>query len=138
MSIRSYEMRDARAAEVDETGATCGATIIDEAAVARVAAQLAGETRTRRTTDIFSALADPTRFRILQALSLEELCVCDVAAIVGVSQSAASHQLRLLRDRDLVTYRRDGKRAVYRLTDEHVRLLLEQGLAHAGERPVGA
>lgn len=138
MSIRSYEMRDAQAAEVDETAATCGATIIDEAAVARVAAQLAGETWTRRTTDIFSALADPTRFRILQALSLEELCVCDVAAIVGVSQSAASHQLRLLRDRDLVTYRRDGKRAVYRLTDEHVRLLLEQGLAHAGERPVGA
>ncbi len=107
---------------------------MDMAAVSRVSAKLVSEMWAKRTTDIFSALSDPTRLRILQALSLEELCVCDIAAIAGVSQSAASHQLRLLRDRDLVTFTRVGKRAVYRLADEHVRLLLEQGLAHAGER----
>ncbi len=122
----------------DDAAASCSTTVIDESAVARVSAQLARGALAKRTTDIFSALADPTRLRILQALSLEELCVCDIARIACVSQSAASHQLRLLRDRDLVAYRRDGKRAVYRLADEHVRLLLEQGLAHAAERTAGA
>ena len=135
MSSHAHEESSGRAAETRETAGACLISIIDDAAVARVSAQLASEVWTKRTTDIFSALADPTRLRILQALSLEELCVCDIAAIAGVSQSAVSHQLRLLRDRDLVAYRRDGKRAVYRLSDDHVRLLLEQGLAHAGERP---
>lgn len=86
------------------------------------------------TTGIFSALADPTRFRILEALSYQELCVCDLVALCEVSQSGVSHQLRLLRDRGLVAYRRDGNRAVYRLADDHVRTLLGQGLEHAGER----
>lgn len=111
----------------------CAASIVDDAAVARVTSRLPDDREAKRTSDIFSALADPTRLRILQSLSFEELCVCDIAAVADVSQSAASHQLRLLRDRDLVAYRREGKRAVYRLTDEHVRDLLAQGLAHARE-----
>ncbi len=133
MSTRSYE-QEAGSDGADDLRATCSSSTLDDAAVARVSAQLADDVLAKRTTDIFSALADPTRLRILQALSLEDLCVCDLAAIAGVSQSAVSHQLRLLRDRDLVAYRRDGKRAVYRLADDHVRLLLVQGLAHAGER----
>ena len=111
----------------------CSIVQVDAVAVARAGGSVPDERTVRRLSDIFSALADPTRVRILQALSVQELCVCDIAAVAEVSQSAASHQLRLLRDRDLVTYRRDGKRAVYRLSDEHVRLLLEQGLAHALE-----
>jgi len=130
MSRYAYE---SCAEEADEADATCSATIIDEMAVARVAPRLPGDDLAKRTTDVFSALADPTRLRILHALSLEELCVCDIAALAGVSQSAVSHQLRLLRDRDLVAFRREGKRAVYRLADDHVRLLLDQGLAHAAE-----
>lgn len=114
----------------------CSALAVDAAAVARVRTALAQEARVERTTAIFSALADPTRFRILNALALEELCVCDLAAVSGVSQSGASHQLRLLRDRGLVSYRRDGNRAVYRLADDHVRTLLAQGLAHAEESEV--
>lgn len=82
---------------------------------------------------IFSALADPTRLRILDALAAEELCVCDLAAVCGISQSGVSHQLRLLRDGGLVAFRRDGNRAVYRLADDHVRVLLDVGLAHADE-----
>jgi len=82
---------------------------------------------------IFSALADPTRVRILIALSEEERCVCDLADLAGISQSGVSHQLRLLRDRGLVVFRRDGNRAVYRLADDHVTTLLDQGLAHAAE-----
>ncbi len=95
-----------------------------------------GSRESIRTTAIFSALSDPTRFRMLEALSLGELCVCDLAEIVGVSQSGVSHQLRLLRDRGLVAYRRDGQRAVYRLADEHVRVLIASGLEHADEEPV--
>lgn len=94
---------------------------------------MADGARAKRTTDIFSALSDPTRFRILDALSVEELCVCDLACVTGVSQSAVSHQLRVLRDLDLVSYRREGRRAVYRLADDHVRVLIEQGLEHADE-----
>ncbi len=70
---------------------------------------------------------------MLDALSRAELCVCDLASIAGISQSGVSHQLRLLRDRGLVAYRREGQRAVYRLADEHVRTLLKVGLEHAEE-----
>ena len=111
----------------------CEIDLVDVGAVQRASAQLPDERTLRRLNQIFSALGDPTRVRILQALSVEELCVCDIAAVVGVSQSAVSHQLRLLRDRDLVTFSRQGKRAVYRLADAHVRMLLEQGFAHAHE-----
>ena len=96
-------------------------------------AALAADRRVELTTAIFSALSDPTRFRILDALSHEELCVCDLAQIAGISQSGVSHQLRVLRDRGLVTSRRDGQRAVYRLADEHVRTLIGVGLEHADE-----
>jgi len=120
-----------------EPTASCSALIIDAEAVARVRDSLAGESRTRRTVAIFDALADKTRFRILDALCAEDLCVCDIAAVAEVSQSAVSHQLRLLRERGLVAYRRDGNRAVYRLADEHVRALLTQGLAHADEPEEG-
>jgi len=80
-------------------------------------------------------LADPTRFRILDALSHAELCVCDIAEVAGISQSGVSHQLRLLRDRGLVAYRREGQRAVYRLADDHVQTLIASGLEHADEEP---
>ena len=111
----------------------CARYETDASAVSRVSAALADTSRTERVTAIFSVLSDPTRFRILNALALEELCVCDLAEIAGVSQSGVSHQLRLLRERGLVAFRRDGNRAVYRLADDHVRTLLAQGLAHADE-----
>jgi ArsR family transcriptional regulator len=112
----------------------CESEAVDHAcAVTRVLGSLASDGRVARTTAIFSALADSTRFRILDALACEELCVCDLAELAGVSQSGASHQLRLLRDRGLVTHRREGQRAVYRLADDHVRTLIGVGLEHADE-----
>lgn len=116
-----------------DDAATCEAVVVDGAAVERVRAALSGDKRVERTTAIFSALADPTRFRILDALLREELCVCDLSLLVGVSQSAVSHQLRVLRDRGLVAYRREGQRAVYRLADQHVATLIAAGLEHADE-----
>lgn len=88
-------------------------------------------------TQIFDALSDLTRFRILGALSLGEKSVSDLEEICAVSQSAISHQLRLLRDRGLVTARRDGRRVIYSLADEHVITLISVGLLHAAE-PVRA
>lgn len=86
-----------------------------------------------RLADIFKALADPTRARILYALTLEELCVCDLATLTGMTSSAVSHQLRLLRASRLVRFRRVGKMALYSLDDDHVRHLLAEGLCHARE-----
>ena len=82
----------------------------------------------------FALLADPTRARILHALSLaEELCVCDLALLIGMSQSAASHQLRLLRINRTVDRRKVGRVVYYRLADEHVRHMFADGLRHARE-----
>ena len=114
--------------------ATCSATVIDAGAVQHARELAASSNLVTDAVAIFSALADPTRLRILEALAIGELCVCDLAELSGVSQSGVSHQLRLLRDRSLVTFRRDGNRAVYSLADDHVRSLLAQGLAHAAER----
>jgi DNA-binding transcriptional ArsR family regulator len=108
---------------------------VDVVAVSNTRDALANDVRVERTTAIFSALADPTRLRILDALSHAELCVCELAELAGISQSGVSHQLRLLRDRGLVAYRRHGQRAVYRLADEHVRTLIASGLEHADEEP---
>ncbi len=82
---------------------------------------------------LFSALGDPTRLTILRALAEngDSLCVSDLAARTELSISAVSHQLRLLRDRDLVAARRDGRMVQYTLADEHVRTLIEVGLQHA-------
>ena len=111
----------------------CAARIVDAEAVGRVTRALPGDAARERLVDVFRALADPTRIRILLALSREHLCVCDLAEVAGVSESAVSHQLRMLRDLRLVEWERDGKRAVYRLADDHVRDLLAIGLAHAEE-----
>ena len=112
----------------------CEASIVDVDAVARVREALSTQPRRKSACDIHGAIADPTRHLLLEGLAMEPLCVCDLAELAGVSSSAVSHQLRILRDLDLVGYRRDGKRAVYHLADDHVRALLALGLDHAGEQ----
>lgn len=113
--------------------ATCSIDLVDEQAVREARGGLSSPALAERTTSLFFALADPTRFRLLEALMTGELCVCDLACVASVSQSAVSHQLRLLRDRGLVAFRRSGQRAVYRLADDHVRDLVAIGLTHAAE-----
>ena len=83
---------------------------------------------------IFELLADPTRARLLHALTLaDELCVCDLALLLGRSESALSHQLRLLRDRRVVSRRKAGRIVYYRLADDHIRHVLADGLRHVRE-----
>lgn len=88
----------------------------------------AGEAR--QITELFRLLGDMTRFKILQALSKRELCVCDIAAVLQMAQSAVSQQLRLLRSARLVKYRKEGTLAWYSLNDDNIATLLQQGLDH--------
>ncbi len=85
-----------------------------------------------RLAETFGALSDPTRVRIVSLLADAELCVCDLAAALGMSQSATSHQLRTLRDLRLVRRRREGRQIFYTLDDEHIADLFRRGLAHVG------
>ena len=83
--------------------------------------------------DFFKIFGDGTRVRILLALDAGEMCVCDISETLGMSMSAVSHQLRMLRDAHLVTSRRDGRSIYYSLCDDHVRTVLETALEHVGE-----
>lgn len=84
--------------------------------------------------DTFRVLGDPTRVKMLDALSGGELCVCDIAALAGISESAVSHQLRLLRGMRLVRPRRAGRLVYYSLDDQHIIELLRQALTHVEEQ----
>lgn len=87
--------------------------------------------------ELYKVFADRTRIRILYVLFESEMCVCDIALILNMTQSAISHQLRVLKQHRLVTYRRDGKTVLYSLADHHVRTMINQGLEHVKEgRPV--
>ena len=83
--------------------------------------------------DLFKTFGDTTRIKILYALMADDLCVCDLAELVGTSQSAVSHQLRTLKQAHLVKFRREGKSAMYSLADDHVHTMLAQGLSHICE-----
>ena len=89
--------------------------------------------RVEALADTFRVLGDPTRVRILDALSAGELCVCDIASLVGISESAVSHQLRLLRGMRLVRPRRPGRLVFYALDDQHIIELFKQALTHVEE-----
>lgn len=112
----------------------CSINEIDPEAVAFVQGKALPERTVEKVNRLFSALADPTRIKILNALMVtQELCVCDLAVIADLSVSAVSHQLRLLRDRDLVRARRDGRMVYYSLADDHVSTLMGNGIDHANE-----
>lgn len=81
----------------------------------------------------FKTFADPTRIRILMALAQQEMCVCDIAAFLEISESAVSHQLRYLRNSELVKNRREGTVLYYRLVDDHVSEIINKGLEHIRE-----
>lgn len=81
-------------------------------------------------SEVFRVFGDSTRIRILYALFESEMCVCDIAALLGLTQSAVSHQLRILKDAKLVRFRREGKSIFYALDDDHVRAILSLGMEH--------
>ncbi|MGE5418416.1 MAG: ArsR/SmtB family transcription factor [Acidobacteriota bacterium] len=111
----------------------CDVNCIHEDAVAEVRQSMIHSATVGLLADTFKILGDPTRVCILFALMKRELCVCDIAAVIGVSESAVSHQLRLLRTHRLVTFRREGKMLYYSLADGHIEKLFAQGLEHVTE-----
>ena len=111
----------------------CDLVQIDLARVRKIRALLVPGEAVGALAETFRALGDPTRVRILDALSHGELCVCDLAAVLGLSQSAVSHQLRLLRGLRLVRPRRDGRVVFYSLDDQHIMAILRQTLQHVEE-----
>jgi DNA-binding transcriptional ArsR family regulator len=112
---------------------TCEVYHADPARIAAIRASAAPDDAVEALAEIFKALGDPTRLRLLTALGQGELCVCDLATLSGISESATSHQLRLLRALRLVRARREGRMVFYRLDDDHVVGLVAQGLQHVGE-----
>jgi DNA-binding transcriptional ArsR family regulator len=104
--------------------------LVDPVAVQRVREQRLSGSTIQATAEIFKALADPTRIQIVYALAQAELCVGDLAAVLGMNESAVSHQLRLLRGLRVVRARRNGKLVYYALDDEHIQHLFQMTLEH--------
>jgi ArsR family transcriptional regulator len=108
-------------------------TVIHEEVVAEVRKTMPDDEVLLDLADLFKVFGDSTRVKILCALLRAEMCVCDIAALLGMSKSAISHQLRTLRQTRLVKYRRKGKVVYYSLEDEHVGTIFDQGLTHVSE-----
>lgn len=108
----------------------CEIFYVNEVEVKRVQKQMPDPATVHQVAEIFATLADPTRARIVFALSKAELCVCDLATLLGMTISAVSHQLRLLRQMGLVKYRKEGRLVYYSLDDEHASQILAQVLEH--------
>lgn len=116
----------------------CATAAIHPPAVFAARAALAALPPPTEVSALFALLADPTRLRLLAALSAGELCVCDLAAATGINRTRVSHQLRILREGRLVRSRREGRVIFYSLDDDHVHDLLAMGIAHAREGQEGA
>ena len=116
-----------------EEAEVCGYLHVHEDAVTRVQSLLPDETTLSRLSELFKVFGDATRIRILYVLFEEEVCVCDIATLLGMTQSAVSHQLRILKAARLVKFQRDGKNVMYSLSDDHVYTMLAQGLTHICE-----
>lgn len=111
----------------------CAENVVHEAAVAEVRAAMHDAAALDTVAGFFRVLGDGTRMRIISALQVRELCVCDIAAALGMTKSAVSHQLSTLRAARLVKCRREGKSVFYSIDDEHVLKMLEGGLEHVHE-----
>jgi len=112
---------------------SCEVLCVDEQKVKSVAQYLKTNNRAADLAEIFKVLGDPMRLKIIMALDREELCVCDLATLMGVTRPAVSHHLRILRHLRLVRYRRDGKIAYYSLDDSHISQLIRIVQEHLDE-----
>lgn len=111
----------------------CDSVVIHKEVVENTKIKMPDDTSLNELADFFKIFGDSTRVRILWALSLNQMCVCDIAALLNMSQSSISHQLRVLKQNKFVKNRRDGKVVYYSLLDEHISYILKQGLTHISE-----
>ncbi len=111
----------------------CEIESVDEESVKEVKSKMLEDELLFEISDTFKTFGDSTRLKIMYALSRNELCVCELAHVLEMSQSAISHQLRVLRSKNLVKFRKEGKMAYYSLADEHVVEIIKIGVEHAKE-----
>jgi len=115
---------------------TCETQMVHLENVRSCQSEIVTTAKAQQMAEFFAVLADPNRLRLLSALASQELCVCDLAALTKMTQSAVSHQLRLLKAMRLVSYRREGRNVYYGLTDNHVIDLYRGVAAHLEDSPV--
>lgn len=111
----------------------CDCEVIHEDIVNLVKSRMPQEESLYDLAELFKVFGDTTRIKILWALDASEMCVCDIAVLLNMTQSAISHQLRVLKQAKLVRSRKEGKIVYYSLDDEHVRQIFDQGLVHISE-----
>ncbi len=111
----------------------CDCNIIHEDLIEKVRGVLPSAENLSLLADFFKVFGDQTRIKILSSLAESEMCVCDIAYLLNMTQSAISHQLRVLKQARLVKNRKDGKVVYYSLDDNHVKQIIDQGLVHIGE-----
>ncbi len=116
-----------------EKNEICEVTKIHSDIVNELIARMPDEEVLYDIAELFKVFADSTRVRILYVLIESELCVCDISALLNMSQSAISHQLRVLKQSRLVKYRRSGKTIYYSLCDDHIKTMLDMGMEHVSE-----
>lgn len=112
----------------------CCSNIVHQEAVDMAKEQLPSDEIIYELADFYKTFGDSTRIKIICALRETELCVCDLANVINTSQSAVSHQLRVLRQARLVKYRKEGKTVYYSLDDDHIKLVIHQGLNHISHK----
>lgn len=112
----------------------CDCDVIHADIVDKVRQSIPEEDELYDLSDFFKVLGDSTRARIISALDINEMCVCDLAVLLNMTKSAISHQLRSLKEANLVKFRKEGKVVFYSLTDDHVKDIFEKGLEHVREK----
>lgn len=117
--------------EVEE--GSCEFMHVHDEIIHRVERVMPDEQQLLDLSEFFKVFGDSTRIKILYVLSQSEMCVCDIATLLQMGQSAISHQLRILKQMRLVTFRREGKTVFYQLADSHIQTILAQGMEHIGE-----
>ena len=118
---------------IKNTLPSCEYMHIHKELVEKVNLNMPSESTLMNLSELYKVFGDSTRIKILYTLFESEMCVCDIAQVLGMTISAISHQLRVLKQARLVKYRRQGKTVFYSLSDDHVRLIIDQGINHINE-----
>lgn len=119
--------------EKDEKDYLCNCTVIHEDVVDQAKSKIRDDDTLYYMSEFFRMFGDATRLKIINALMISEMCVCDISALVGMSQSVISHHLKILRQARVIKFRREGKIVYYSICDEHIRLIFNQGDTHIRE-----
>lgn len=127
MDVKNQEMNSKNQVE------SCQTVQVHEEVVKAVNEQMPEDEILYDLAELYKVFGDSTRIKILYVLFESEMCVCDIAKLLSMGQSAISHQLRVLKQAQLVKFRRDGKQVIYSLADDHVRTIINQGMEHIME-----